>query len=208
MSDPTGKLTQMAGALAEGNFSQEFRLHFSGELGQLAYFLDNLQQNLKTLSPAIGSSAHLFPQVAQAVADISQQTERTTSSMLGLMEEMLADQDRLAELLKGAKENDTKAVDVWQIEKIAEKSRDDLIQLTSYLSFQDVVRQRAAKVQKIIDIVESKITALQTQFSVDLHRQSNSVEDGLVLSQEEANEFSGDTEVDQNLVDDLFENSK
>lgn len=83
MGDPTDDLLQMAAALSEKNFSPEFRLHFSDELEQLTMFLEGLQQNLKSLSPTIGSSAHLVPQVAKAVADISQQTEMSTNTKLG-----------------------------------------------------------------------------------------------------------------------------
>lgn len=208
MGDSVGKLVQMTEALAEGKFTQEFRPHFSGELGQLAMFLDTLQQNLQVLSPTIGSSAHLVPQVAQAVADISHQTETSTNSMLGLMEEMLTDQDRLLELVREAKGNDALASDFSSIEKIAEKSRDDLIRLTSYLSFQDVVRQRTAKVQKLIDNVEQKIAELRTKFGLEVHGTYRAEPGSLAAGQEEATEFAGDTGVDQNLIDDLFENHK
>lgn len=65
MGDAVGTLAQMTEALAEGKFTQEFRPHFSGELGQLAMFLDTLQQNLQVLSPTIGSSAHLVPRMVK-----------------------------------------------------------------------------------------------------------------------------------------------
>lgn len=208
MGDAVGKLVQMTEALSEGKFTQEFRPHFSGELGQLAIFLDTLQQNLQVLSPTIGSSAHLVPQVAQAVADISQQTEASTNSMLELMEEMLTDQDRLLDLVREAKARHVAESDFAGIEQIVEKSRDDLIRLTSYLSFQDVVRQRTAKVQKLIDNVEQKISELRTKFGLEVQGVSLVAEGSLQTEQEEATEFAGDTGVDQNLIDDLFENHK
>jgi methyl-accepting chemotaxis protein len=64
MADSAGTLVQMTEALSEGKFTQEFRPHFSGELGQLAMFIDSLQQNLQLLLPTVGSSAPLVPQVA------------------------------------------------------------------------------------------------------------------------------------------------
>jgi methyl-accepting chemotaxis protein len=208
MGDSVGTLAEMTEALSEGKFTQEFSPHFSGELGQLAQFLDTLQQNLQVLSPTIGSSAHLVPQVARAVADISQQTETSANSMLGLMEEMRADQDQLSTLIQEAKNNGVGNGSFAAIEKIVAKSKSDLIHLTSHLSFQDVVRQRSAKVQKLIDNVEQKISELRSKFGLDVHGISSHEEGSLAAGQEEATEFAGDAGVDQNLIDDLFENRK
>ena len=208
MGDPTENLTRMAEGLAEGNFTQEFQAHFPGELGQLATYLDSLQQSLKTLSPTLGSSAYLVPQVAKAVADITQQTEMCTNSMLELMEEMLTDQERMVTLLRERKEHTPNDVGLLQIEQIADKSRNDLIRLTSYLSFQDVVRQRAAKVQRLIGSVEEKISHLQAKFNLDVSGHEG-IDAGLSeMSQEEATEFVGETGIDQNSIDNLFEKCK
>lgn len=74
--------------------------------------------------------------------------------------------------------------------------------LMSCLSFQDVVRQRAEKIQVMIDSVEEKVRKLLSKFNLKVSE--------LVVEEESAEDFGAQVVdhsqevVDQNSVDDFF----
>ena len=184
-------LVKIAQALSEGEFDQEFRRHFHGELGRLAAYLESLRRNLMALSPTVGTSAHLIPEASRGVVEISQQAETGVISILELVEEMLADQEKVVDLLKGADEPSS----ISLLESIAKKSRRSLMSLLSYLSFQDVVRQRAEKVLEITDEVEKNIVEFLAKFNVQINKPS---------STEKVVDRSEDGGLEQGLIDRLL----
>ena len=191
-------------ALSEGDFDQEFHQHFHGELGRLAAHLDALRQNLKTLPPAIGASAHLIPKASRGIVEISQQAEMGVNSILELAEKMLADQERVSDLLERVARGE--ALDLPQLQGIAEKGRHSLMSLMSHLSFQDVVRQRAEKVQEMINAVEKKILGLVVKFKVKVNEWVIKEGNGREVVREKVKDLSEGMELDQALVDELLEN--
>jgi hypothetical protein len=66
----------------------------------------------------------------------------------------------------------------------------------SYLSFQDVLRQRLEKVQRIIAKIEEKTLDLSIKFKVKSHEKMIKEGDGAELDQR--------ADLDQNLVDQLM----
>lgn len=196
------ELAKVARALVDGDFDQKIDVNLQGELGRLAAHIEALRQNLKSLSPQMTSSVHLMPRAAQGVADISQQAEASVNSILGLVDEMCLDQDTVADILEKAAGGDRTALDLPRLQAIADKSRTNLMSLMSCLSFQDVVRQRAEKIQVMIDSVEEKVRKLLSKFNLKVPE--------LVVEEESAEDFGAQVVdhsqevVDQNSVDDFF----
>lgn len=166
-----GELIEMARAVSEGDFEREFRQHFQGELGQLVLYIETLRHNLKSISSTADSSACMLPEAANGIAEISQQAELGVNSNLELVEEMLADQEQVEDFLDSSAHNGTKTPDLAQLKEIARKSRRRLMSLMSYLSFQDVIRQRAEKVQGVIEDLEKKTLKLLVKFRVKINEQ-------------------------------------
>lgn len=196
------ELVKATRALAEGDFDRETRQDFQGELGKLAAQIETLRHNLKTLSPKVTSSVHLMPEAAKGVAEISQQAEMTVNSILGLVDEMCVDQERISAMLERVAQGETEALDLCVLQAITDRSRTSLISLMSYLSFQDVLRQRAEKVQAMIDTVEEKIRELLAKFKLKVNEPGTGGEPsppdpGRCGSSESP-------AVDQNFVDDFF----
>lgn len=208
MTYSVGELIEMARALSQGDFDKEFRHHFQGEMGQLAAYIESLRQNLKFISSAADSSAYIIPQAASEVAEISQQAEIGVNSILEIVEEMLTDQEKVSDLLTRSGQGDAQTLDLSHLQKIAEKSRRSLMSLMSYLSFQDVIRQRAEKVQEMIEGVEKKILELLVKFKVKVNERVIKEGDGREVISEELKDFSEGIGLDQNLVDELLENLK
>lgn len=198
------ELIDMARALSEGEFDEQFKQHFQGELGQLAAHMESLRQNLKSLSPGVGTSAHLIPEASKGVAEISKQAEISVISIMDLVDEMSADQEKVLPIIEGLARGE--GSDFSQLRKIAENSRRSLVTLLSYLSFQDVLRQRAEKIQENMDMIEKKILELLVKFKIKVNEQVIKDGDGREIIREQVKDLSEDKGLDQALVDDLLEN--
>ena len=198
------ELIDMARALSEGEFDEQFKQHFQGELGQLATHMESLRQNLKSLSPGVGTSAHLIPEASKGVAEISKQAEISVISIMDLVDEMSADQEKVVPIIEGLARGESS--DFSQLRKIADKSRRSLVTLLSYLSFQDVLRQRAEKIQENMDTIEKKILELLVKFKIKVNEQVIKDGDGREIMREQVKDLSESKGLDQALVDDLLEN--
>ncbi len=197
------ELIKMAQALSQGDFDRKFEQHFQGELGHLANYLDSLRQNLKTASSAAAdASACMIPQAASEVSEISRQTELRVNSILELVEQLLSDHERMAEILNGLNGETTPAV--VQLREVCQKSREALMGLLGHLSFQDVVRQRLEKVQGIIDLLEKKIWELLVKFKVKINERAIKAGDGRGFLVAELRDLPQETGVNQEMVDQLL----
>lgn len=194
------ELVEVARALVEGDFERKLDGAFQGEFGELAEHLETLRESLKSLSPRFSSSVHLIPQAGQGVAEISQQAEMSVNSILGLVDDMCVDQDAVSEILGNVAAGDVAALDIARLQEIADKTSASLMSLMSFLSFQDVVRQRAAKVQAMIDVVDEKIRDLLVKFKV---RIDAPVDEDSLREPGEVGLTASDA-VDQSSIDDLF----
>ncbi len=199
MTYTVDELVKMARALSEGEFDREFEQHFQGELGELASYLDAVRQTLQVMSHAANGSYELIPVAADSVAEINQETESSFESIWQVVEEMQADQAMARELLNrmGA---ESKIDEVARLREIAVKSQQTLLSLMSYLSFQDVLRQRLEKVQGLIQKMEQKTLDLMVKFNVKAHKASITGGNGAQLAQK--------VDLDQSLVDQLLEGLK
>jgi methyl-accepting chemotaxis protein len=195
------ELVEVTRALSEGDFERKLEGSFEGELGEIAMYIESLRESLKVLSPRFSSSVHLIPKAGQGVAEISQQAEVSVNSILSLVDEMCVDQDTVSEMLGKAVSGDAATLDIDKLQEIASKTQTSLMSVMSFLSFQDVVRQRAEKVQEMIDMVDGKIRELLDRFRVKL-----SAPEGEEW-EKEPGEVALTTEqdaVDQSSIDDLF----
>ena len=191
------ELVEAAQALSEGNFNQKLGQYFQGELGQLAQHIEDLRKNLQSLSPDMASSVHLVPAASRGVVEISQQAETSVNSILELVDEMCTDQEKVADILDRAEHAADTALEVSLLREISEKSRGHLMKLMGYLSFQDVVRQRAEKVQTMIDEVEEKIGGMLLKFGITIDAPTDAeLRDNAPAEAVE--------DVDQDSIDDFF----
>ena len=196
------ELVEMTRALAEGNFDRKLKGSFEGELGEIAAYIETLRESLNVLSPRFSSSAHLIPKAGQGVAEISQQAEISVNSILSLVDEMCVDQDAVCEMLGKVANGDSSALDLGKLQEIADKTNTSLMSVMSFLSFQDVVRQRAEKVQSMIDMVGEKIQELLDRFQVKLAATES---EGFEKAPGEVALTTEQDAVDQSSIDDLFD---
>jgi chemotaxis protein CheZ len=189
------EVIDMARALSEGEFEQQFQQDFQGELGQLASYLEAVRQTLQSLAVTATNSRDLIPKASDGVADINREAESSFNSVWDVIERIQSDQASSRALLSGADAGLDSDV-VGKLREIAEKNQQDLLALMSYLSFQDVLRQRLEKIQAIIGQVEDKTLDLIVKFKVKNNEKSIKDGDGAVPSKV--------ADLDQNLVDQLM----
>ena len=189
------ELIEMARALSEGEFEQHFQQHFQGELGQLASYLEAVRQTLSSLSVTANGSRELIPKAADDVAEINREAEDSFNSVWEVIERIQSDQATVRTLLGGASDR-LAGTDIVKLREIAEKQQQELLSLMSYLSFQDVLRQRLEKIQLIIGQVEDHILELIVKFNVKANEKSIKDGDGADLKK--------DADLDQTLVDQLM----
>jgi hypothetical protein len=196
------ELVEVTLPLAERNFDRRIQVDVQGELGQLAAYIETLLQNLRSLTPPVVASARLMPRVAKSVAQISQQAETSVNSILGLVDEMCVDQETISEMLDKAENGEAGVPDLVMLRQITDKNQTSLMSLMSFLSFQDVVRQQAEKVQVMIDSFDEKIRELLSKFK--LYAPASTAEGESPRGEPEAATTPADDVVDQALIDDFF----
>jgi len=190
-----GDLVEMARALSEGEFAQKFQQDFQGELGQLASYLEAVRQTLQSLACAANGSRDLLPKASDGVAEINREAESGFNSVWEVIEEMQSDQAAVRSLLEECAES-LDAADVAKLQSILDKNHQNLLALMSYLSFQDVLRQRLEKVQRIIAKIEERTLELSVKFKLKNREKNAKDGDAPAVNQPE--------DLDQNLVDQLM----
>lgn len=195
MNYSVSDLTAMARALSEGEFEEQFQQHFQGELGQLASYLDAVRQTLLSLSATADGSRELIPMAANGVAEINREAENSFNSVWEVIERLQSDQAEARTILKES-DDGLSGEKVNKLREIAEKHQQELLSLMSYLSFQDVLRQRLEKIQRIIGQVEDKTLELIVKCKVKANEKS--LKDG------DGDNLVKDADLDQNLVDQLM----
>lgn len=208
MAYSVGELVDMARALSEGDFDREFEQYFQGELGQLASYLDEVRQTLRSICSVAGSSAYLIPQAADGVSEIYKHAENGVNSILDMVDRMSADQEDAGALLAAHAKGELKNGEVLKLQEITENTRRGLMSVIGYLSFQDVLRQRVEKVQELIESVQKKTLELLVKFKVKTNEQVIKDGEGENVLREEVKELSGEMGLDQSLVDELLNGLK
>ncbi len=189
------EVIEMARALSEGEFEQQFHQHFQGELGQLASYLEAVRQTLQSFSATADGSRELIPKAADGVAEINREAENSFNSVWDVIERIQSGQAAARTILKES-DGGLSGEKVKKLREIAEKHQQELLALMSFLSFQDVLRQRLEKIQRIIGQVEDKTLELIVKCKVKASEKSIKEGDGANLVE--------DADLDQNLVDRLM----
>ncbi|HEX2226223.1 MAG TPA: HAMP domain-containing protein [Candidatus Binatia bacterium] len=189
------ELVGMAKALSEGEVEQRFQQHFQGELGQLASYLEAVRQTLQSLSSTAEGSKDLLPQASYGFVEINKEAETGFDSVWETVEKMQSDHAAARRLL-GSRSESSNGPDITELHAILDKNHENLLALMSFLSFQDVLRQRLEKVRRIIGEIEEKTLELSVKFKMKANEKCIKLGNRAELDRR--------VELDQNLVDQLM----
>lgn len=197
MSEPVNELVEMARALSEGDCERKLQQEFGGELGRLASYLEAVRQTLRSVYSHADQSSGLIPQASGSVAEIYEHAEKGVNSILEVVDEMSLAQEEAAALL-AAHPAGLDGDGVSQLKGFNDRTRQGLMSLIGYLSFQDVLRQRVEKVQGLIEELERQTLELVVKFKVGAG-------DGESAHPAGKEPEPADASLDQDLVDKLME---
>ncbi|HUU49828.1 MAG TPA: protein phosphatase CheZ [Nitrospinota bacterium] len=200
------KLADVAKAISEGDFYKETNLKLKGELKRLAKYIEETRKKLQYIDSPIKSTTKSFPEASMQLSDITRQTEEATHKIISLTEKILDDQNRLTEILKNLKKfvsnnikkenREIKSI-INDIQNINISNKEDLIDLLTALSFQDLTGQKIKKIISLVQDVETKILVLLVSFGlVDKKKRGEMVT--------ELKDPSKPIDLKQDLVDDIL----
>ena len=198
MTYSVSELIEMARALSEGDFDREFQQLFRGELGELASYLDAVRQTLQSLSSMTDMSTTILPDAVDGVETIQKESETGFNSLWEMVEIMQDDQAAVRAIL--AQGDQLGSGEVTRLREFAKKGQQTLLSLMSYLTFQDVLRQRLEKLQGMIESLETKTFDLVAKFNVSSNKKQ--IEEG------EITQLPPRVDLDQSLVDQLLASLK
>lgn len=161
-------------AMSEGNFYKELNTKLQGELGELARYIDKTRKGLQKLDPHISSVSGKIPQASIHLFDITKATEEATHKVLSITEKVMDDQEKMSEKIAKLRDAATAAAldgpailkIAREIEEINNRNKDDLIEILTALSFQDLTGQKIKKIVALVQDVEMRILQLLMSFGL------------------------------------------
>lgn len=196
-------------AMSEGDFYKSVNTKLQGELGDLARYIDKTRKNLQKLDPAVSETTEKMPQASTQLSDITKATEAATHKIMSFTEKVMDYEEIVSGKIKELREAATaRTVDstailriAREIEDINDRSKNDLIEILTALSFQDLTGQKIKKIVTLVGEVEAKILELLISFGIK--KEDGARKEEMMGQLKDASKGLG---VNQGLVDDILKN--
>lgn len=203
------EIIDAAKAMSEGEFDREVNIRLQGELGNLASFINKTMKNLRKLDPAMIEASEKMPGAAGSLSDIIKTTEAATHKVLSITEKLMDEQEmifgKVKELRSAASSQAIEGSVILRlakdIEDLANQNNEDLVQIMTALTFQDITGQRIKKIISLVEDVETRILEILVAFGIKKLEGDKREE---IMEQ-----LKGATKSDvlkQDLVDDILKN--
>lgn len=143
------------------------------ELSSLAKFVDQTRQGIDTLETTVKISSQKFPEASTQLSAVTGDLENAANKIMTIVEGLMSDGDTTHGLLNELKawaaslKGDGGAKGAAIIKKLDEmnaKSKNDMMEIFSNMSFQDLTGQKLKKVIGSLAVVESKLLELALNF--------------------------------------------
>ncbi len=143
------------------------------ELSSLAKFVDQTRQGIDTLETTVKISSQRFPEASTQLSAVTGDLENAANKIMTIVEGLMTDGDATHALLNELKawaaslKGDGGAKGTAVIKKLEEmntKSKNDMMEIFSNMSFQDLTGQKLKKVIGSLAVVESKLLELALNF--------------------------------------------
>jgi len=128
------------------------------EIGELAFYLDQVRQNLLTVHAHVTASSHSMPGVLRDLKEIVRMTESATVSVLEQTEALLEEGQTLSALIGRAQAAASSqllppevAGSLAEVQSLVDRSNDRVLSIMNALEFQDLTSQ---KIQRAFEILE------------------------------------------------------
>lgn len=196
-------------AMSEGDFNKSVNTKLQGELGELARYIDKTRRSLQKLDPVVTETTDKMPQASSQLTDITMATEAATHKIMTFTEKVMDDQEIVSVKIKDLREAATAStVDstailriARDIEEINNKNKNDMIEILTALSFQDLTGQKIKKIIALVGDVETRILGLLISFGIK--KEDGARKEAMMGQLKDASKGLG---VNQVLVDDILKN--
>lgn len=156
-----------------------------GELSNLAKFVDNTRKGLDNLESTVQVSSEKFPEASNQLSAVTGDLENAANNIMSILEGLMAEEDRANSLLNELKtwaeglEGNAKGLEtIKELASINERSKKEMMDIFTNLSFQDLTGQKLKKVINSLATVEKKLLelALSFGFNTEEARKANAKE--------------------------------
>jgi chemotaxis regulatin CheY-phosphate phosphatase CheZ len=133
------------------------------EIGELAFYLDQVRQNLLTVNAHLSGSSVTMPSVVRDLKEIVRMTEAATVQVLEEAEALLDEGQACSALIAQAQRaaDDAArpeiATPLAEVQSLVERGNDRVMAIMSALEFQDLTSQ---KIQRAFEVLEEVNTRL------------------------------------------------
>lgn len=209
------ELVEAARRMADGEFRELVAIQAKGEIGRLAYFINQTMQNLQQLDPAVGGSSRKLPQMSGQLSEVVKATEQASMRVLNeielmVEEQMAVEQDlqRLALLLETEQQRTPQGGAAMQtlaeIRQRHSRTQGRALEIMSAMEFQDITAQGIQKSIALITEVEDRLLRLLVMFNIPPDGKDENEVDGKWKALGEFAAASKSGELDQEMVDRLL----
>lgn len=183
------ELVEAARRMADGQFQELVAVQAKGEIGRLAYFINQTMRNLQQLDPAVGGSSRRLPQMSGQLSEVVETTEQASMRVLNEIEQMVEEQmaveeglRRLATRLEAGQAHDPQQRATMQtlqeLRVLHGRAQGRAIEIMSAMEFQDITAQRIKKSIALISEVQNRLLRLLVLFNIPPNGRDESELDG------------------------------
>lgn len=178
------------------------------ELSSLAIFIDKTRRGIDTLESTVKVGSERFPEASSQLSAVTGDLENAANNIMSILEGLMTEQERAQSLLKSLsdwagklpeEERKTGTAFVTQLEGINQKTKSEMMDIFTNMSFHDLSGQKLKKVIGSLAVVETKLLELALNFGLKENQEG-----------EEAPEFKtpkiamAELPINQDIVDKLL----
>lgn len=211
-----GNLSELVGAarrMADGEFRELVTIEAKGEIGQLAFLINQTMKKLQQFDPAVVSSSQCLPQMSGQLSEVIKTTEQASMRVLSEIEQMMDEQmvvgkglRQLSTLLETELARDPQLeATIQMLENLRvqhSRSQGRAMEIMGAMEFQDITTQRITKSLNLISDIQNRLVRLLVIFNISKQDGDEGNGDNKWRASGGLVQESG--EIDQKMVDQIL----
>lgn len=152
----------------------EMQCKFRDEIAVLLRFIDKTRKGIETIENTVKLGSERFPEASSQIAAVTGELENAANNIMSILEGLMQEQESAHEVLKKLAEWASKANEpalglklVGELGRINEKSRREMMDIFTNMSFHDLSGQKLKKVITSLAVVESKLIEMASSFGLE-----------------------------------------
>ncbi len=152
----------------------EMQCKFRDEISALLRFIDKTRKGVETLENTVKIGSERFPEASSQIAAVTGELENAANNIMSILEGLMQEQEGAHDLLEklAAWASKTKEPEqglklIGELGRINEKSRREMMEIFTNMSFHDLSGQKLKKVVVSLAVVESKLLEMASSFGLE-----------------------------------------